>query len=87
MSDRPKTVINKAERLYNQYRIECNTLADWVKSKVSWSDEFNCEYFPGDGLCIVVSDAPTLVASAREIVEHIQKNGTITFKEFADLCV
>lgn len=42
-------MINNAERLYNQYRIECNTLADWVKSKVAGVTNLIVSIFRGMG--------------------------------------
>lgn len=79
-------MINKVNKAYAQYRARAGGLADWVKLYADWDGEFNCEYIPGDGLCVVLVGA-VLVAPAHEVVGHIQEHEIITLEEFTRLCI
>lgn len=46
--------IKKANKKYVEFLLACDKVAKAAQKHIDWNDDVNCNYLPGDGLCIEI---------------------------------
>ena len=78
--------IRKASIKYTEYILECDCVAKEAQKYIDWSDDVSCEYYPGDGICIMIEEHVCYANTFFDLVEE-SKNGMIDKNTFMINCI
>lgn len=48
--------IRKASIKYQGYMLDCYDIVEEAQKHIDWDDNVSCEYYPGDGICIMIDE-------------------------------
>ena len=78
--------IRKASIKYQGYILDCYDIAKEAQKHINWNDNVSCEYYPGDGVCIMIDGNVCNAATFFELVEE-SKNGMVDKETFIRNCI
>ena len=61
--------------------LDCYDIAEEAQKHIDWSDDVSCEYYPGDGVCIMIEEHVCRAVVFFDLVEK-SKNGMIDKETF-----
>jgi hypothetical protein len=76
-----KTVIE-----YQGYMLDCYDIAKEAQRHIDWDNNVSCEYYPADGICIMIDEHVCYANTFFDLVEE-SKNGMIDRKTFMRNCI
>nr|DAI51489.1 MAG TPA: hypothetical protein [Bacteriophage sp.] len=78
--------IRKAVIKYQGYAIDCYDIAKEARKHIDWGNIVSCEYYPGDGICIMIDENVCRAATFFDLVEE-SKNGMVDRETFIRNCI
>lgn len=78
--------IRKASNKYIEYMIACDCVAKEAQKHIDWDNNVSCEYYPGDGICIMIDEHVCYANTFFDLVEE-SKNGMIDKETFIRNCI
>lgn len=78
--------IRKASNKYIEYMIACDDVAKETQKYIDWDDNVSCEYYPADGICIMIEEHVCYAAIFFDLVEE-SENGMIDRETFMRNCI
>ena len=80
--------IRKASNKYifDEYMIVCNNVAKEAQKHIDWNNDVSCEYYPGDGICIMIEEHVCSAEIFFDLVEE-SENGMVDKKTFMRNCI
>ena len=78
--------IRKASNKYIEYMIACDDVAKEAQKYIDWDDNVSCEYYPADGICIMIEEHVCYAAIFFDLVEE-SENGMIDRETFMRNCI
>lgn len=78
--------IRKASIKYTEYILKCDCVAKEAQNHINWSDDVSCEYYPGDGICIMIDEHVCYANTFFDLVEE-SGNGMIDREMFIRNCI
>lgn len=78
--------IRKASNKYIEYMIACDDVAKEAQKHIDWNDNVSCEYYPGDGVCIMIDENVCRAVTFFDLVEE-SENGMIDRVTFMINCI
>ena len=78
--------IRRASIKYQGYMLDCYDIAKEAQKYIDWSDDVSCEYYPGDGVCIMIDENVCRAATFFDLVEE-SKNGMVDRETFIRNCI
>lgn len=76
----------KAEYKYIEYLIACDDIAKEAQKHIDWNDDVSCEYYPGDGVCIMIEENVCPTSIFFELVEE-SEDGMVDEKTYMRNCI
>lgn len=78
--------IRKASNKYIEYMLACDDVAKEAQKHIDWDDNVSCEYYPSDGICIMIEEHVCSVEIFFDLVEE-SENGMVDKKTFMRNCI
>lgn len=78
--------IRKTSIKYQGYALDCYDIANEARKHIDWSDIVSCEYYHGEGICIMIDENVCNAATFFELVEE-SKNGMVDKETFIRNCI
>lgn len=78
--------IRKASNKYIGYMIACDDIAKEAQKHIDWDDKVSCEYYPSDGICIMIDEHVCYANTFFDLVEE-SENGMIDRKTYMRNCI
>ena len=78
--------IRKAYNKYIKYMIACDDIAKEAQKHIDWDDNVSCEYYPSDGICIMIDEHVCYANTFFDLVEE-SENGMIDRKTYMRNCI
>lgn len=78
--------IRKVSNKYRRYMLECSDIAKEAQKYIDWSDDVSCDYYPGDGVCIMIDENVCYAVTFFDLVEE-SENGMIDRETFMRICI
>ena len=78
--------IRKAYNKYIEYMIACDDIAKEAQKHIDWDDNVSCEYYPSDGICIMIDEHVCYANTFFGLVEESEK-GKIDRKTYMRNCI
>lgn len=78
--------IRRASIKYQGYMLDCYDIAKEAQKCIDWSDDVSCEYYPGDGLRIMIDENVCRSETFFDLVEE-SENGLIDKETFMRNCI
>lgn len=82
-------IFNKTRRAsikYQEYMLDCYDIVKEAQKHIDWSDNVSCEYYPGDGVCIMIDENVCRAVTFFDLVEE-SENGMIDRETFKRNCI
>lgn len=77
-------IFDKIRKAYNKY-IEY-MIAKEAQKHIDWDDNVSCEYYPSDGICIMIDEHVCYANTFFDLVEE-SENGMIDRKTYMRNCI
>lgn len=78
--------IRKASNKYIEYMIACDDISKEAQKHIDWDDNVSCEYYPSDGICIMIDEHVCYANTFFDLVEE-SENGMIDRKTYMRNCI
>ena len=78
--------IRKDSIKYQGYMLDCYDIAKEAQKHIDWNDNVSCEYYPGDGVCIMIDENVCRAVTFFDLVEE-SENGMIDRETFMKNCI
>lgn len=78
--------IRKASNKYIEYMVACDDVAKEAQIYIDWDDNVSCEYYPADGICIMIDEHVCYANIFFDLVEE-SKNGMVDKETFIRNCI
>lgn len=78
--------IRKASIKYQGYMLDCYDISKEAQKHIDWNDNVSCEYYPGDGVCIMIDENVCRAVTFFDLVEE-SENGMIDREIFMRNCI
>ncbi len=78
--------IRKASNKYIEYMIACDDISKEAQKHIDWDDNVSCEYYPSDGICIMIDEHVCYANTFFGLVEE-SENGMIDRKTYMRNCI
>lgn len=78
--------IRKASIKYQGYTLDCYDIAKEAQKYIDWDNRVSCEYYPGDGICIMIDEHVCYANIFFDLAEE-SKNGMIDKETFMRNCI
>lgn len=78
--------IRKASIKYQEYILDCYEITKEAQKYIDWNDDVSCEYYPGDGVCIMIDEDICNAETFFDLVEE-SENGMVDKKTFMRNCI
>ena len=78
--------IRKASNKYIEYMIACDDIAKEAQKHIDWDDNVSCEYYPSDGICIMIDEHVCYANTFFGLVEELE-NGMIDRGTYMRNCI
>lgn len=78
--------IRKAEYKYLEYMLTCDNIAKEAQKHIDWNNDVSCEYYPGDGICIMIEEHVCPAFIFFELVEE-SENGMVDENTYMKNCI
>lgn len=78
--------IRKASIKYTEYILKCDCVAKEAQNHIDWDDRVSCEYYPADGICIMIEEHVCPATIFFDLVEE-SKNGMVDRETFIRNCI
>ena len=82
----PWSLIRRASIKYQGYMLDCYDIAKEAQKYIDWSDDVSCEYYPADGICIMIEEHVCPATIFFDLVEE-SENGMIDRVTFMINCI
>jgi hypothetical protein len=69
--------IRKASNKYIEYMIACDCVAKEAQKHIDWDNNVSCEYYPGDGICIMIDEHVCYANTFFDLVEESERRITM----------
>ena len=71
---------------YIEYTIACDCVAKEAQKHIDWDNDVSCEYYPGDGICIMIDEHVCYANTFFDLVEE-SENGMLDRGTFMRNCI
>lgn len=78
--------IRRASIKYQGYILDCYDIAKEAQKHIYWNNDVSCEYYPGDGICIMIDENVCNAVMFFDLVEE-SENGMIDRETFMRNCI
>lgn len=78
--------IRKASNKYIEYMIACDNITKEAQKHIDWDGNVSCEYYPSDGICIMIDERVCYANTFFDLVEE-SENGMIDRKTYMRNCI
>lgn len=78
--------IRKSSIKYTEYILECDCVAKEAQKHIDWNNDVSCEYYPGDGICIMIDGHVCYANTFFDLVEE-SENGMLDRGTFMRNCI
>ncbi len=78
--------IRKASIKYQEYMLDCYDISKEAQKHIDWNNDVSCEYYPGDGVCIMIDENVCRAVTFFDLVEE-SENGMIDREIFMRNCI
>ena len=78
--------IRKASNKYIEYMIACDNVAKEAQKHIDWNNDVSCEYYPGDGICVMIGAHVCPATIFFDLVEELE-NGMIEKNTYMKNCI
>lgn len=78
--------IRKASIKYQGYMLDCYDIVKEAQKHIDWNNDVSCEYYPGDGICIMIEEYVCSAEIFFDLVEE-SENGMVDKKTFMRNCI
>lgn len=78
--------IRKASIKYQGYMLDCYDIVKEAQKHIDWNNDVSCEYYPGDGICIMIEEHVCYANTFFDLVEE-SENGMIDERAFMINCI
>lgn len=78
--------IRKASNKYIEYMIACDDISKEAQKHIDWDNNVSCEYYPSDGICIMIDEHVCYVNTFFDLVEE-SENGMLDRRTFMTNCI
>lgn len=78
--------IRRACIKYQGYMLDCYDIAKEAQKHIDWNDNASCEYYPADGICIMIDENVCRAVTFFDLVEE-SENGMIDRETFMRNCI
>lgn len=78
--------IKRANSKYSEYLLACDKVAKEAQKHIDWDDNVSCEYYPSDGICIMIDEHVCYANTFFDLVEE-SENGMIDRKTYMRNCI
>ena len=78
--------IRKASKKYTEYMIACDCVAKEAQKHIDWDNNVSCEYYPADGICIMIDEHVCYANTFFDLVEE-SENGMLDRGTFMINCI
>lgn len=78
--------IRKAEYKYLEYMLACDVIAKEAQKHIDWNTDVSCEYYPGDGVCIMIEEYVCPTSIFFKLVEE-SENGMVEKNTYMKNCI
>lgn len=79
-------LLKAADDAYINYRYRCDDIAKEAQKHIDWDDNVSCEYYPSDGICIMIDEHVCYANTFFDLVEE-SENGMIDRKTYMRNCI
>lgn len=66
--------------------IACDCVAKEAQKHIDWDNNVLCEYYPGDGICIMIEEHVCFIDTFLDLVEE-SENGMLDRETFMRNCI
>lgn len=66
--------IRKASNKYIKYTIACDCVVKEAQKHIDWDNNVSCEYYPGDGICIMIDEHVCYANTFFDLVEESEND-------------
>lgn len=78
--------IRKASIKYTEYILECDRVAKEAQKHIDWDSSVSCEYYPGDGVCIMIEEHVCYATTFFDLAEE-SENSMVDRETFIRNCI
>lgn len=78
--------IRKASIKYQGYMLDCYDIAKEAQKYIDWDNRVSCEYYPADGICIMIEEHVCHAAIFFDLVEE-SENSMIDRETYMRNCI
>lgn len=78
--------VRKASNKYIEYILDCYDITKEAQKHIYWNNDVSCEYYPGDGICIMIEEHVCPAEIFFDLVEE-SENGMVDKKTFMRNCI
>lgn len=78
--------IRKASNKYIEYMIACDNVAKEAQKHIDWNNDVSCEYYLGDGICVMIEAHVCPATIFFDLVEELE-NGMIEKNTYMKICI
>ena len=78
--------IRRASIKYQGYILDCYEIAKEAQKYIDWRDDVSCEYYPGDGVCIMIEEHVCPASIFFKLVEE-SENGMVEKNTYMKNCI
>lgn len=86
MKDKILDKINRAAKLYAEYMSSCDNVVIEAQKHIDWDNDVSCEYYPSDGICIMIDEHVCHAVTFFELVKE-SADGMIDRDTFIYNCI
>ena len=78
--------IRKAEYKYLECMLACDVIVKEAQKHIDWNTDVSCEYYPGDGVCIMIEEHVCPASIFFKLVEE-SENGMVEKNTYMKNCI
>lgn len=78
--------IRIAEYKYLEYMLACDGIVIEAQKHIDWNNDISCEYYPGDGVCLMIEEQVCPASIFFELVEE-SENGMVDENTYMKNCI
>lgn len=78
--------IRKASNKYIEYMLACDDVAKEAQKHIDWNNDVSCEYYPSDGICIMIEEHVCSAETFFDLVKE-SENGMLDRGTFMRNCI
>lgn len=78
--------IRKAEYKYLEYMLACDNIVKEAQKHIDWNNDVSCEYYPGDGICVMIEAHVCYAVTFFDLVEE-SEDGMVDENTYMRNCI